>query len=359
MLIYILIFILLLACRNTKKPIPMLLCFLILFSVAAFRDFRVGTDTGQYLARYDYVHEASDYFDNVFVKKGEYFESFLYIICHKLSLTFRHVLEIESFIFLSILFLFCKIRLEKPMMGVLIFFALYFYLSFFNIFRNIFALPIILFGYLFLEGSYERRNITREKGSFNKYLNAIAFVLVVLLGGTVHLSILVLLFLLPFNYVRFDFKVIFFLLFLTLFVGMLFDTSSLLGRFLMFLPDEDRFGGYVKNIGSHFVITPFIEMGFVILIYSKYKEKIDLDNNIYFKAWMLNLLFLHLFGFASTYGSRVVLSFSVAKCVLLADCLKYRHRDGSIIIYIYLLYSFAKNLIVGYDGVIPYKLMDF
>ena len=212
---------------------------------------------------------------------------------------------------------------------------------------------------MFLEGFYDSRIINKKKGFFYKNFNAIVFVLIVLLGGTIHQSILVLLFLLPFNYVKFDFKAIIVLLFLTLIVGMLFDTSSLLGRFLQILPDEERFGGYVKNIGAHFVISPFIEMVFVILIYKAYKGKIDFDNNIYFKAWMLDLLFLHLFGFASTYGSRVVLSFSVAKCVLFADCLKYRVKGGSEIIYLYLLYSFAKNLIAGYDGVIPYRFMEF
>ena len=356
MVIYILVILFLFLVRESKARIWIFLSFLILFVLAAFRDLSVGTDAMNYLERYDYVDENSDYFNNVFIVRGEFFESLLYITGHRLSLSYRTILGIESFLFLLLVFLFFKKRLQHPLTGILIFLLLYYYFSFFNIFRNIMALSVIMYGYLFVEGDFIKKE-SNIKAHFHNLLKILCFIGIVILGSMVHQSVLVLLLLLPMKYIKFDIKLVLILSVISLLFGFLFDASSLLNMYTNLFEETSKYSGYVKDVGSHFVIAPILELVFIIVFYLFYNKKLDLPNNIYFKAWVFEYLFLNAFGFASTYGSRIVLSYAVARCVLFADSLSVKNKNGSIVVFLYLLYSITRNMIAGYDGVIPYKFM--
>lgn len=360
MLIYILVILFLFVIRNTKNKFWYFISFIILFALAAFRDLSVGTDAVNYLERYDYVDENADYFSNVFIVRGEFFESLLYITGHRLNLSYRTILEIETVIFLCLVFGFFQKRVQKPITGVLIFVLLYYYFGFFNIFRNIMAISVVMYGYLFLEDDVSKQirySKTNKRIKKTGALQVVGFILITIIGSLIHQSVIVFLLLLPLKYVRLDIKIVIILSIITLFIGMVFDASTLLSIYTNLFETTSKYSGYVQNMGSHIVIAPFFELFFMIAFYYFYNKKLDLTNNIYFKAWVFEFLFINAFGFASTYGSRIVLSFSVARCVLFADSLSVKNKNGDIIVYIYLLYCVTRSMIAGYDGVIPYKFM--
>lgn len=363
MLIYIVVLVILLILRNNNSRMAYISCFLLLSAIAGFRDVSVGSDTVNYLERYLSFNDNTDVWDNPLSRSGEYFESILYFFGNKFRLSFGQMLQVESVIFVGLVFVFFINRLEKPLLGVLIFFLLWFYFPIFNIMRNIMAVVVMMFGYLVLENrSIHYLNYEKKKKwlSISNIIRIPLFIFIVVLASFVHKSVAVGVLLLLFKYVKMDVRVSVALAFVALMIGMLVPNlaqwvNGILGMF----EDFSMYNGYIRDLGSHLVITPFLEIAFFALIYHYYGKKLDLENNLYYKAWAFELIFLNLFTFSFTYGSRVVLVFSVAKCILFADCLKLNNIKGTILIYLFLFYHFTRCFISGYDGIIPYKFASF
>lgn len=357
MLIYLSLFAILLFASVQNRKIWYLFCIVCLFAVAALRNTSVGTDTQFYIERFDYVDAFTDPFDNILTNKSEYLESLLYIFAHRMNLDFQYVLAIEAFIFLGLLGIFYKKQLRNPSVGMLILYSFGIYFALFNGFRQSISVAICLFAYPFLNdppnGFYGISS--QNKSLLNKFGNDILFFIIIILASFIHQSSLILLLLFPIKYLKFNFGITTIVMFVFFLFGIVGDFGNVVVYFIEYLWEGDRFGSYIHYNSSYIGVSNIINIIILLAIYHIYRKDFDLDNNIYFKAAVIELSIILLFSSTVAYIPRVVLPFTMASTVLYAKCLTQKNKSGRILMAFVTIKTFVFTILSGANGTIPYK----
>lgn len=357
MTIYFLLFFLLLFASSQNKKKWYFLSFVCLLTIAALRNISVGTDTQFYLERFDIVDENTDLLDNILTNKSEYFESFLYIIAHKLGLDFQFVLGIEAFIFLGLCFWFYEKNLNNPSAGVFLLYSLGLYFALFNGARQLISVAVCLFTYYFLEDKPTKLFKVRNKGKsfFIERFNDIMFFLIVVVASFIHQSSLIILLLFPLKYLRLNGGLLFIILLLFFVFGISGDWGSVVESLVGYVWRGERFGSYIHYNASYIGLSNIINILILYAIYKIYRKDLDLDNNIYFKASVLELAIILLFSSSIAYMPRVVMPFTIASSVLYAQCLSQKNKNGKVLMALVIMKVFAITMLSGANGTIPYK----
>jgi len=357
MLIYLFLFALLLFASSRNNNIWYFLCFVCLFAVAALRNISVGTDTQFYEERFSYVDEYTDVFDNILTHKSEYLESIIYIIAHRLNLDFQYVLGVEAFIFLGLLAIFYKRELSNSSLGMFSLYCLGVYFALFNGFRQAISVAVCLFAFPFLSNNvYGFHGVSTQKKSLSsKFWNDIFFFLLVVLASFIHQSSLILLLLFPLKFIKLNIRVTSVLLFMFFLFGMIGDFGTFVFSAIEYLWGGERFTGYIHYNTSYIGASNIINIIILLTIYNIYRKDLDLDNNIYFKAAIVELSIVLLFSSTVAYMPRVVLPFTMASSVLYAQCLTQKNKIGRILMAFVIIRSFTITILSGANGTIPYK----
>ena len=340
-----------------NKNIWYYLCFLSLFFVAALRNITVGTDTEFYIERYSFLDANSDPLDNMMTVKSEYLESFIYVYAHKIGLDFQYVLGVEALIFLVLCFRFYKKQLDNPSLGVFVLYCLGLYFAMFNGFRQSISMAVCLYAYPFLEGNSNRanQNYLGSKSFFYKRFNNIMFFVIVIIASFIHQASLILLLLYPLKYFKFKYGITFILLFVFFVLGIIGGTGAIVSSLVGFIWKGERFGSYLVNNESYIGVSNILNIVFLYAICYIFRSKIDIENNIYFKASVVELAIILLFSSSIAYMPRVVMPFTAASSILYSQCLSQKGKDGKFVMALVILKVFISTFLSGANGVIPYK----
>lgn len=323
--------------RNSQKTIPYVFCFVILWSLASLRDISIGTDTKNYQAVYNSI---SFYFgiDGISVGKGkEIFYSLLFYIGNTFGWSYQTILGLLSLFFLVPVFFVFRSRLNKPIMGLLIFYALYYYCCFFNGSRQLIAVAVTMLGILYI-----------EKGELIKFL-AIVFV-----ASLIHTSALIALIAWPLKYLKPNLLFCGIILVTTFVLGWMTDMSSVLS-FLVSLSDRtSSYSGYIVALDSKFPLTSLMNTITFIYVLYYYKDDTFLENNIFLNMWFFEIVLINLFAFSANWGLRMTYYFGVARCFFFTQCFMKKKNIGSVIIAGYISLIWLKNIIPGAGEIVPY-----
>lgn len=129
-----------------KQNLYLLISFIILFILSAFRGENVGTDTINYKDLFNSFQLNIDWI-RLSIEPGWLFLNDVIIF---LGGEYRHLIILSSFLTLASVFFVAKKYSLNPMLSILAYYLLYFYFYSFNISRQLLAVSIVLVAFLFL-----------------------------------------------------------------------------------------------------------------------------------------------------------------------------------------------------------------
>lgn len=264
--IYIFVAFFLFMLNRCNKKACVFIAFLLLFSIHAFRDLSVGTDTMNYLTQFSNMEAGS-----VNIKRIEFIWNILLFVCVFYFESYRMLIVISSFLMFIPLY-FVAFKCKKPVEVFLFFVLLYFFFNSMNITRQAIAMTWVLFAYTY----YSKRTII--------------YCALVIFASMFHSSALIMI-LLPFvsKGCWRTYSVIFTLV-ITYFVGALKMIRPLL-NIIDLIPFFPSYTERVSFDGDSFSFARLLLNLFTIYIVNFYKCE-----NEYIKALVLGVVIFNIFG---------------------------------------------------------------
>lgn len=137
--------------KKNKNKIFLLLNFIFLFILPAFRNVSVGNDTVEYYRIFDMVSSMKSINGLFNISRYEIGYLLLNYLVTRVTNNFNVILFITSFIYLYSVFRFIKKYSNSKFMAVMLFFTFSAYYLVFNIQRQCIAIAIFLYAIKFLE----------------------------------------------------------------------------------------------------------------------------------------------------------------------------------------------------------------
>lgn len=348
MLFYIVLYLfVILACYKYSNSFKLgyLLIFLLFF-FAAFRGDQVGTDTMNYLGGAG-LNRSLDFED--VEKRPEIFYLFAVNYLDANNISFRIIIFGFSIITFLFLYLACK-NLNKPAAMICLVFLVMFYLSMFNVARQVTALSILLFGYTVL--------IKDQKNCVYK------FVLIVFLATMFHASSLIALIVIPLKYFRFKRQS----LSLILIVFFLLNTVYPL-PLIEFLAEKFsdthygmRYADRMMTEGRSFIGSVVEGIKFAILL-SLFKSAsndthTDFSDNLFAFSIAVQILTANMNSDVSRIGYVFTIYQVIYLGIYFSNNLKQNKKKEMLYWAFAIYYSFfcLYNAYLGYGQVVPYYL---
>lgn len=338
--IYILIFLVVAACIN--KRIFNLFAVFCLFLVAAFRNFSVGTDTENYIFAFDYLNNHDTLYFVLFGWEShlELFYRALVFFIKKIGGDFRLLLIVQSILFFVLLHVFFRKNTKNEGMALLLMFVTYFYFQFFNVSRQMLAISFCSLSYFML-----------MKGWIKS-----ALVSLFLISYFIHTSCFMGVFLILFD--RYKKKIS-----SQMTIGIVlasFVLPFILGNF-NFLDSLLRIIGYVKfdlyfeQTNSVVYYGRLLPSLLFIFLYFVFKNVVNYEENIFYKAYFLQVVFYNLFVIMPVVGDRMMLVFELGTIVYWCSCVEYKRMKVLIPVLGVNILSFFQALFANSGGIVPYK----
>lgn len=329
MLIYITIFLFLFLgvfLKPRKQYIYLLISFLVLFFLSAFRDVNIGTDTSSYALLFKRVESGHTLHRQ---EIGWYYFNKLIIY---LGGNFQWVLISSTLLTLCPVFLVVRKYSLNPMLSIFLFFAFYIYLQSFNITRQVVSVSLIFGSLPFL---IERKH---------KY-----YLIGVFASGLIHITAFLCL---PLIYIK---KISYHRIWWVLIVLTSLIFGALLSNIL--LPKIAGILGY-----SHYLSrfdSGDAEAGLFLLltnIFALFLIVTSSKKSIYLQLFFVYIIFYNVVA-SVPFAYRLVYYFSIVQLLFLPYYIyhnKLKHRYAALfIILVYATLFFIRTF--GAGGVVPYK----
>lgn len=319
-----------------KQKNSLVLSFIILFIISAYRGVEVGTDTINYeLYFYNIINNLND--TRYLVEPGWVY---LNDIVGYFQGEFRDVLVLTSAVTLTLIYFVANRFSKNPMLTIAIYYLLYFYFISFNISRQMVAVSIALLALVYL--------------TKNKYFIFLCFVF---LATFFHKSAFVLLPLVLVSQLPSSRMKIYALVFISMVVG-IFGVSYL-PKLAVFL----GYGHYLSNYGYGNYLGPIVVLifyNFIFISFYLMSDRKAIETKI-FIAFVISFNLLARFPF----GSRIYIYLSIYQLLFLPYCLhgvvvkkdKAKIVFTKAILFIYLYFNYFKSLDNG--GIFPYSNVLF
>lgn len=336
MILFVFLFFLLLVISYNKCSKISLVLILLIFSVLiGFRGTEVGADTITYMQIYDFLGERG------YEGYPEIGYAFFNLLFYKLGFNFHFFQWGMSLIMLG--FIGKVILVYSPNRGFSLFilYALFFVFYAMNVFRQMFAVSIVIFAYHLLYRGFK-----------------IKFIVCVLLATLFHSISLLALGALWLPRLRVTNKIFYSGIIFSLLLGCFVLSDSLFVRIAgpyasYLLENENGFRSDVRVMQA--VLLAVFWSSLCVFIYS-FIEKVYRDNywfKIYFVAVILNNLLLRL-----ELGLRVVFYFSIVQIILFSIFIVHNRLappwSAHLIVTLYLAIFFFLFLSNGSAGILPY-----
>lgn len=278
------IFLLLGALLPSRRQGPyIVLSFIILCFISAYRDISVGTDTATYESIFNNLNSE---FGLIYYDRIEPAWILLNDMVLKFGGDFRHVLIASSLLTLCPLFLIAKKYSYNPMLTISLYYLLYFYIFSLNITRQLIAVSFILFSIILLLKGKKK-----------------LFLLIVVLASLFHTSALIALLLI--FYRRFPSDL--FLLILFISIAML---SGVFGvNYISLITSLTKYASYTSAIEFHSLVPSII----FLLIFNCFFILISFTSDRssdYFKIFFIFAIAMNL-SIRFPFGSRLLMYFSI------------------------------------------------
>ena len=319
--------------RNTKNKACYILLVLVLIFLSSFRGLSVGTDT----VNYEEIFYSCTDLLSIAIRGYEILLYFIYYIIHSFDGTYQTALFIQTILFLLPLsYVFYK-KFSKPIIPLFFLFALNFYLSEFNISRQMIAVSFIVLSAYFYENK--------------KYVfTAIPFVLACLL----HNSAIIALLIFPLSFITLNKSYILLAVIASLILPLAIDFSSLFSTVVGSVESISYYESYIDGgIGGRFSL--FNIANTLLYIYIIYKNPVEISK-LPMKVCVLGLILSNIFVFAPSRFTRLMLYFTVFQVFAFTD-LVYKKNGQDRVLYLYsILYFIYYVCILNYNEVVPYML---
>lgn len=340
--------------NNTNKKAYILIVFVVLFSISAFRSVNIGNDTWDYFFMFKKFGSSNDIFNtSLNIETG-------YIILNKILYTVsRNTLILTTFTSAFIIGIFTKLIYKKSKiiwLSVLLFINLRFFYFTLSGIRQSIALAIIILSYKFIK---ERKPIR--------------FTMMVLLASTFHLTALAFLLIYPISKINFDRKVMIRYIAISSFLFLFFD--YVINFILKVFPKYKVYltSSYFEGIKLASIIDFFVLLSIFIFIYlltennSRNKDiKIRQDNSSNEKNITLHMTSLALcFSFIAINASlvrRTGLYFFIFTIIYIPNVIyNLKNKDlKMLLIYLVVIITFIYNMIIliyrpEWQHVYPYE----
>lgn len=314
-----------------KQNVYLLISFIVLFILSAFRDVSVGTDTYNYETTFNNL-ENGIYWVKEHIEPGWVFlnELTLYF-----GLGFQSLLFLVSFITLAFVFTVAVKNSPNPMLTIFLYYNLYFYFLSFNISRQMLAASIICFSFFYL---------LRKQ-----YLVFISFVL---LSSLFHISSLVAILFVFWDFINLKKINYIFLIILSFFIGLFgYDFIYLiLDRFVV----EDF--SYIRDENSGNILGNALYLilfnSFIFALMMPFRK---IDN--YFKHILLFAIIMNLI-IRVPFGVRLLIYFSIYQIIFYPYFIELLKGREVKIFYLSLILLFSYFILLynfGYGGILPYS----
>lgn len=320
--------------NENNKNILLFIAILVLFVISGWRAFSVGTDTLNYKMSFDYLSYDLRFID---IRSNEIFYPYLMYFIQSFGGDYRNFIIITSAIFCFLVYVASK-QCENSLIAILLFWLLGNFFMFYNISRQEIAVLLSLCAFFCLE---------RKK--------MILYLLLILLGISIHTSIIFIILFLLLMRIKIERKYLFIvpiLFIITFVIPIFFDTRIFMRVFenmgniestynMYFDAMVDSKGFFSFNrmlINVFFAILPFIDRSY--------------GRNKYYNFIIMYIMIHNLFPFSSAI-TRIGLYFSVVTIPYFTSII----CQNKMVSYFVLLYSiviFLFNLAVNNGGIVPY-----
>ena len=326
MIIYFVIIIFLLIFSSCKNKYLYFFTLLLLIIIGGFRGYDVGTDTTHYLALYETYGSVQS---KAFLLTEPGWVALNLFVYNYIG-DYRAVVVIAQVLILTPIFLRLWKSTKAPVLGVLFYVLLYYYLNSFNVTRQFVAIAFIFYSMPFLlEGQTKK------------------FYLFVLVACLFHLTSGVC-FLMPFlmRLPKLSMPSIVILLLSSYILGILF-----IPRIISYVPFFGKYMVYVANAGeASGSFSRLLLNGFYIVLY------MYLDKNKYMKYFFYGIIIYNLFAFNPVIG-RAGIYFMISQLFIISN-LSLKNKTISLqlkgIFLIYGLVTFVTLLNANVGEVVPY-----
>lgn len=318
-----------------SQKLYLIVSFVILFNLMAYRSTSVGTDTLNYEIIFNNLEDGHDWVRPL-IEPGWVAINDLVIF---LGGSFREVLKLSSFLILMPVFFISYTYSSNPMLSIFLYYNLYFYFYAFNITRQLVAASFALFSIMFL---------IRKK--------RILFFIFLLIACLFHYSAITLLPLVLINKLPEQNYKLILVVFISMFIG-IFSPQYLFG-----LVGKIGYSHYLTeytlgNVFGNFLNLTIINSLFVFILLTIRSK------NIEFKIFFIIIVLMNLMA-RIPFGNRVILNFSVFQILFYPYYLAFLKNRGVnykitaiAIIVVFAFITFFTSL--GKGGILPYTNILF
>lgn len=328
MLVYIILFVFLLFgvfINPKKQKTYLILSFVLLFIVSAFRDVSVGTDTESYEWLFDRVA------DGYMLHRQEIGWYYLNKIIIFFGGDFQWLLIVSTLLVLLPVFIIVRKYSMNPMLSIFLFYAFYLYLQSFNITRQIVSVSMAFYCLPFLISRKWKTYMMGLFGAFLFHMTAIFSVLFLFAKK------------IPYNKMWWAFFLILSLIFGVVLSSVLLPKVTEILGYTHYLQKFDS----EEETGLFLLLTNLFALWLIITSSNK---------SIYLQLFFVYILFYNLVS-SVPFAYRLVYFFSVVQLLFIPyyvfnNTLNNRQVAMTIVI-IYACLFFIRSF--GAAGVIPYK----
>lgn len=317
---------------------------IILILLCGSRDISVGTDTHAYEEIFNYPIES---FLGAHLEPGWIFITYVVKMISDDFHLFKFVISLLTLGFFCLGVL--KYKKCGYMWPLFVYYSMYAYLNSYNGMRQFLALSIVFFAYTFLLTEQKKR-----------------FIVTVLIATTIHYSAIYSIVVLFHERLKLSKNQELLLLAVSFLFGCIVsqETLSLLAG--SYGKSETSMAMRNSNITAIVVTLLLDYLYFAIKRYFKRFTMAGFSEVLFLKIFFIGIILNNL-TFKLTYGSRMILYFTIIQCFLFPFIVLNRKkidRNLNVLIFLYLAAVFFKCLILGNvdeGGVIPYKsiLIDY